>query len=142
MLTKIKGNITAMGHKRSGVSQSGNAWTVQEFVITDERNDIACFEVFGEENIAKFTLGQAIEVSCSINCREWNGKYFTTLRYYAPKEEQVAPQSQVAATPTPTPTPSPQVQPQVTYAQPYVAPQTQSVQMPNDVRVDDSTLPF
>lgn len=142
MLTKIKGNITAMGQKRSGVSQAGNAWTVQEFVITDERNDIACFEVFGEENIAKFTLGQAIEVSCSINCREWNGKYFTTLRYYAPKEEQVAPQSQVAAAPTPTPTPSPQVQPQVTYAQPYVQPQPQSVQMPNNVRVDDSTLPF
>jgi hypothetical protein len=142
MLTKIKGNITAMGQKRSGVSQAGNAWTVQEFVITDERNDIACFEVFGEENIAKFTLGQAIEVSCSINCREWNGKYFTTLRYYAPKEEQVAPQSQVAATPTPTPTPSPQVQPQVTYAQPYVAPQSTPTPTPQYSAPNVDSLPF
>ena len=140
MLTKIKGNITAIGQKRSGVSQSGNAWTVQEFVITDERNDIACFEVFGEENIAKFTLGQMIEVSCSINCREWNGKYFTTLRYYAPREEQVAAQPQVAATPTPTPTPAPS--PQANYTLPDVQPQPQ-VQQPQVMSMPNTNdLPF
>lgn len=142
MLTKIKGTITAMGQKRSGVSQQGNAWSVQEFVITDERNDIACFEVFGEENIAKFNIGQAVDISCSINCREWNGKYFTTLRYYAPREEQVATQPQVVATPIPTPTPTPQVQPQVTYAQPYVAPQPTPTPTPQYSAPNPNDLPF
>lgn len=106
MIVKVKGTISAVGQKKSGVSQSGNQWASQDFVVKDERENIVCMNVFGEEHIKKFAVGQNIEVDAILSAREWNGRYFNSLSYYAPREEytsatptqQVAPQQAQAAT--------------------------------------------
>ena len=85
MIVKIQGTITSALQKRSGVSQMGNAWAIQEFVVTDAQNNSLCFEVFGEENIQKFSINQQVNVDCILNSREYNGRYYTSLRYLAPK---------------------------------------------------------
>lgn len=87
MIVKVKGTISAVGQKKSGVSQAGNQWASQEFVVKDDRENIVCMNVFGEEHIKKFTAGQNIEVDAILSAREWNGRYFNSLSYYAPKEE-------------------------------------------------------
>lgn len=101
MIVKVKGTISAVGQKKSGVSQSGNQWASQDFVVKDERENIVCMNVFGEDHIKKFAVGQNIEVDAILSAREWNGRYFNSLSYYAPREEytsatqtqqQVAPQ--------------------------------------------------
>lgn len=145
MIIKVTGTITAQSALRQGVSQSsGNQWATQSFMVKDERGNDVCFEVFGMENISKFQVGQSISIDCTVTGREFNGRLYNDIRYLAPRQENVpTPQTQVQ---TPQPTtqvpPVAQPQPQVTYAQPYVQPQPQSVQMPNDVRMNDSTLPF
>ena len=104
MIVKVKGTMSAVGQKKSGVSQAGNQWASQEFVVKDERENVVCMNVFGEEHIKKFAVGQNIEADAILSAREWNGRYFNSLSYYAPKEEytsatqtqQVAPQQQQA----------------------------------------------
>ena len=143
MIIKVTGTITAQGALRQGVSQSsGNQWATQSFMVKDERGNDVCFEAFGMDNISKFKVGQSISIDCTVTGREFNGRLYNDIRYLAPRQENA-----------PTPTPQTQVQapqytehahhvaqpqPQATYAQPYVQPQQQSVQMPNDT----SSLPF
>lgn len=94
---KLKGTLLKALEKKSGISSTGNAWASQEFVITDngERPNLAVFEVFGEENINAFVsshkIGDIVEADCAINTREWNNRYYTSLRYLPPRQE-AAPQ--------------------------------------------------
>lgn len=132
MIVNIKGIITAALQKKTGVSQQGSAWAVQEFVVTDERNDAYCFEVFGEDNIQKFSIGLAVDIACILSCKEWNGKYYTKLRYYSPKEENATqPTNTTQAAPQPTPTQNAAPQ----YAQPQPVNFAQTAQ-------DNDGLPF
>jgi hypothetical protein len=148
MLVNVQGTITALGQKRSGVSAStGNAWAVQEFIIVDATNKTLHFEVFGEEHINKFCINQPINITCSIDSREYNGRYYhNTLRYVAPQAQQNPQQ------PMQQPAPAPQQAPQQfqqapqqyapqqpTYAQPVQAPQPQFNQ---PVTVPNTDLPF
>lgn len=96
MIVNVQGTITTALPKRSGVSQTGNAWAVQEFVVADANNNIVCFEAFGEENIQRFALQQPININCVLNSREYNGKYYTSLRYLPPKAQEQQPVQQVA----------------------------------------------
>jgi hypothetical protein len=96
MIVNVQGTITTALPRRSGVSQTGNAWAVQEFVVSDANNNIVCFEAFGEENIQRFALQQPININCVLNCREYNGKYYTSLRYLPPKAQEQQPTQQVA----------------------------------------------
>lgn len=105
MIVKVKGTISAVGQKKSGVSQSGNQWASQDFVVKDERENIVCMNVFGEDHIKKFEVGQNIEVDAILSAREWNGRYFNSLSYYAPREEytsETQPQQQVVSQPQAT----------------------------------------
>lgn len=148
MLVNVQGTITSLGQKRSGVSAStGNAWAVQEFVITDSNNQTLHFEVFGEEHISKFCLQQPINITCSISSREYNGRYYhNTLRYVAPQSQQNA--SQPMQQPTTAPQQAPQqfqqapqqyAPQQPAYAQPVQAPQPQFNQ---PVTAPNTDLPF
>lgn len=132
MLVNLQGTITAVGQKRSGVSAStGNAWAAQEFVITDASNQMLHFEVFGEEHISKFCAQQPINITCSLSSREYNGRYYHSLRYVAPQAQQNASQPMQQPAPAPQQAPqqfqqAPQQYPQQpTYAQPMQAPQPQ-----------------
>lgn len=127
MIVKIQGTITSALQKRSGVSQMGNAWAIQEFVVTDAQNNSLCFEVFGEENIQKFAINQQVNVDCILNSREYNGRYYTSLRYLAPKVDA---NQQSVQQPVQHP-----VQPmQQTVVQPY--------QQPMQTQASNDALPF
>lgn len=131
---RVQGTIIAALQKRSGVSQSsGNAWALQEFVIGRENNRHMVFEVFGEENIAKFQLGQQVDIEVYIDAREYNGRWYNSIRYMAPKTD---------AQPTASTQPIAQTAPQFTnqnaapqYAQPQPVNFAQTAQ-------DNDGLPF
>lgn len=149
-MEKVTGIITCLAQRKSGVSAStGNQWVVQTVVvardgITNEWEKYYCFDVFGEENISRFQVGQHIEVNVSVYATESNGSWYNRHKYLPPRQESApTPQPQVQSPqPTTQVPPMAQPHPNATYAQPYVQPQPQSVQMPNNVRMDDSALPF
>lgn len=139
MLVNLQGTITAVGQKRSGVSAStGNAWATQEFVITDASNQMLHFEVFGEEHISKFCLQQPINITCALSSREYNGRYYHSLRYVAPQAQQNAPQPMQAPAPAPQLAPQQYAPQQPAYTQPMPQAQPQYAQPVNN----SDNLPF
>lgn len=93
----IKGKIIAVLPERKGTSQKGEYY-IQEYVVEEEKGQYPmrlCFEVFGRENIDRFNIkeGDTVEVFYNFNAREWNGKWFNSIRAwrvskpYAEKEE-------------------------------------------------------
>lgn len=120
--------------KRSGVSQSsGNAWALQEFVIGRENNRHMVFEVFGEDNIAKFQLGQQVDIEVYIDAREYNGRWYNSIRYMAPKTDaQPTANTQPIAQQT-------QQMPAQNAAPQYAQPQPVSVAQPAQ---ENDELPF
>lgn len=131
---RVQGTIIAAMQKRSGVSQSsGNAWALQEFVLGRENNRHMVFEVFGEENIAKFQLGQQVDIEVYIDAREYNGRWYNSIRYMAPKTDvQPTASTQPIVQPTPQ-SPAQNEAPQ--YAQPQPANFAQTAQ-------ENDGLPF
>jgi len=82
---EIQGKVIAVMEPKSGVSNaSGNPWMLQEYVIEthDQFPRKMLFEVFGEEKIRQFSIqvGEELTVFFDINAREWNGRYFNSIR--------------------------------------------------------------
>lgn len=76
----INGKITNALPPRRGTSKAGNEWVSQDFVIENEQGEKICFNVFGEEKIKNSGLrvGAIASVTCKIESKEWNGKWFTS----------------------------------------------------------------
>ena len=84
---EITGKIIAVLTAKNGVSKStGNPWMVQEFVLeTAGQYPRKCvFNVFGEEKLKEFDIqiGQTITAYIDIDAREWEGKWFNTIKAY------------------------------------------------------------
>lgn len=82
---EITGKIIAVLPERGGTSaRTGNAWKVQEYVIEthEQYPKKMVFEVFGEERIQRFNIqpGDEKTVSYDIDAREWNGRWFNSIR--------------------------------------------------------------
>lgn len=77
----INGKITIALPQRKGVSKAGNEWVSQDFVIETNENEKFCFNVFGEDKIKETGLrvGVTASVTCKIESKEWNGKWFTSI---------------------------------------------------------------
>ena len=77
----INGKIVAALQPKNGVSKTGNAWMSQDFVIESDNEEKFCFNVFGEEKIKESGLrvGATASVTCKIESKEWNGKWFTSV---------------------------------------------------------------
>lgn len=85
----ITGSIKTILPVEKGIAKSsGKEWQKQSFIVANNdgyegREQIFCFEVFGEEkvsNLAKFQKeGDNVKVSFNISTNEWQGKYFTSL---------------------------------------------------------------
>ena len=88
----IKGKVIAEQPTTSGTSAQGNEWTKGGFVLeTDGQypKKIA-FEVFNKPDVlGSAQIGAGVDVSFDIESREYNAKYYTTLRAY--KVEVTAP---------------------------------------------------
>ena len=81
---ELEGKVIAVLEPRGGVSKAGNNWKAQEYVIeTHEAYPRKmCFDVFGEDKINQFNiqLGEELVVSFDIDAREWQGRWFNSIR--------------------------------------------------------------
>ena len=91
---ELSGKVIAVLEPRGGVSKTGNAWKVQEYVIetNDQYTRKMCLDVFGEEKINQFNiqLGEELTVSFDIDARDWQGRWFNSIRAW--KVERVSAQ--------------------------------------------------
>lgn len=83
---EIQGKIIAVMPERGGVSQRGTEWKVQEFVLEthEQYPKKMVFEVFGADRLSRFNIqiGQELNVAFDIDAREWNGRWFNSIRAY------------------------------------------------------------
>ncbi len=104
MSLEITGKIIAALEKRSGVARaSGNTWVAQEYVIETqgEYPRRVCFEVFGEERIKEFDIKvmDILTVSFDVDAREYNGRWYNTLRAWKVVREALPTPSAVVTAP-------------------------------------------
>lgn len=82
---ELTGKIIAVLPERGGVSQrTGSEWKVQEYVLETQEQypRKMCFDVFGADKIAQFALkiGEQVTVSFDIDAREYNGRWYNSIR--------------------------------------------------------------
>ena len=105
------GRIIAVLQPRGGVSKAGNEWKVQEYVIEEIQGQYPrkmCFEVFGNDKIEQFNIqmGEELTVSFDIDARQWQDRWFNSIRAW--KVERIsATAQQPAAAPQGAPVPPP-----------------------------------
>lgn len=97
---EIKLKIIQVLLPQEGVSQSGKQWKIQAYVgeTQEQYPRKVCFEVFGEDRINNNPCkeGQIVTVSFDIESREFNGRWYTSIRAWKVQpEEQVAQTEQV-----------------------------------------------
>lgn len=98
---ELSGRVIAVLEPRGGVSRNGNEWKVQEYVIEthDQYPRRMCFDVFGADKIQQFNIqmGEELNVSFDIDAREWQGRWFNSIRAW--RVERVNPNAQTAGVP-------------------------------------------
>ena len=81
---ELIGKIVQVLPLRTGTSKAGNPWQVQEYILETLGTQYprkVCFEVFGD-NVNKFPMqvGQEVTVSIDVESREFNGRWYTSVR--------------------------------------------------------------
>lgn len=115
---ELQGKVIAVLPERGGISQRGTEWKVQEYVIEthDQYQRKLAFEVFGADRIQRFNIqiGQEVLVAFDIDAREWNGRWFNSVRAYDVRPADPATVGMVQAAPAPQAAPvsaAPEAQP-------------------------------
>lgn len=83
---EIQGRIIKVLPAMEGVGRNGDPWKVQPYVLEtqgDYRRTVH-FEVFGEDRINRYPceIGQDVTVSFDLESREFNGRWYTSVRAY------------------------------------------------------------
>ena len=83
---EIQGKIILALPQRSGTSARGD-WKAQDFVVETLDGQFSrkmVFTVFGEERLQRFNIqvGQDVSVSFDIDAREYQGRWFNSIRAY------------------------------------------------------------
>lgn len=125
---EITGKITHILEARSGQSaRTGSNWTSQSFVIEaiepGRQYPTRCvFDVFGEDRLRQFNIqaGEVLTVSFDLDAREYNGRWFNSVRAWKVERAQIdpatgmpipftpaAPTSVAGAAPVAAPAPAP-----------------------------------
>ena len=108
---EVTGKIIQKLELQSGTSKAGNAWSKQEYVLETIENfpKKVHFDFFGERaNQYPLEVGDTITLSFDIESREWNGRWFTSIRgWKAEKNDAQAPAATPAASPVPNAVPAP-----------------------------------
>ena len=105
---EIVGKIIQVLPLQEGVGKNtGNPWKVQSYVLETQEQypRKVCFEIFGEDRIKNnmCQLDDIVTVSFDIESREFNGRWYTSIRAWKVQQGAVetTPQAQpVAATPS------------------------------------------
>ena len=80
---EITGKITHAFPEVSGTSKAGNTWKKREYVLETQETypRKVFFDFFGERaDQYPLTVGQMVKLSFDIESREYNGKWYTSIR--------------------------------------------------------------
>ena len=140
---EVVGKIIQVLPLQEGVGRNGNPWKLQAYVLEtlDQYPRKVHFEVFGEDRIKQnpCELDQLVTVSFDIESREFNGRWYTSIRAYRIQQGDM---TQNAAAPAAAP-----AQPAAAPVQPAAAAEPQAAPMnvdPFDASAGEGTsdLPF
>lgn len=84
---ELQGKIIAVLEPRSGVAKTtGKPFKVAQYILETQEQfpRKVMFEVFGEERISQLNIqmGGLLTVHFDIDAREYNGKWYNTMRAY------------------------------------------------------------
>ncbi len=119
----VVGKIIVVLPEVTGVSKAGNAWKKREYVLeTQESRPRQIFFDFFGERADQFPLqvGQVVRLYFDIESREYNGKWFTSIRGW--KVEDPATAAPQAAGSAAYGAPAAPANPYAAPANPYAAP--------------------
>lgn len=97
-----RGRISYIFPEQSGTSQAGKEWVSQVFTIDtgSQYNNIVAFKIVGREKVDNFAnynkIGQDVDVSFNIQCREYQGRYYTDLVAWMIKDVQTEQHSETS----------------------------------------------
>lgn len=80
---EITGKIIVALPEQSGVSKAGNTWKKKEYVLETQETypKKVHFDLFGDKaDKYPLTVGQTVKLSFDIESREYNGRWFTSIR--------------------------------------------------------------
>jgi len=113
---EVKGRIIQKLDPVSGTSKAGNAWSKQEYVLEtlDSFPRKIFFDFFGDRaNQYPLNVGDMVNLSFDIESREYQGRWYTSIRGW--KAEKIDPNAPAQGAPAPmqgapaTMAPSPEV---------------------------------
>jgi hypothetical protein len=109
---EVVGKIIQVLPEQSGVGRNGNPWKVQPYVLEtlDQYPRKVHFEVFGEDRIKlnPCEIDQLVTVSFDIESREFNGRWYTSIRAWKIQQGDVTQQAPAPAAAAPAqPAPAP-----------------------------------
>ena len=117
---EIVGKIIQVLPAQEGVSKStGNPWKIQSYVLETQEQypRKVCFEIFGEDKIKNnpCNVDDLVTVSFDIESREFNGRWYTSIRAWRVQQGDTtnaeAPAAPVQAVPAQTAPAQPAAQP-------------------------------
>ena len=101
----IEGQITAILPETRGVGQRGE-WVSQDFVLKTDDNypKNICFTILGADKIkeANIKIGDVVSIGVNIESREFNGRWYTSIKAWSVKKKSEARQQQSEPTPPPS----------------------------------------
>ena len=80
---EITGKIIVALPEQSGVSKAGNTWKKKEYVLETQETypKKVHFDLFGDKaDKYPLSVGQTVRLSFDIESREYNGRWFTSIR--------------------------------------------------------------
>lgn len=88
---EIKGKIIVALPEQSGVSKSGNNWKKREYVLETMETypKKVHFDLFGDRaDQYPLNVGEVVTLSFDIESREYNGRWFTSIRGWKVDKDQ------------------------------------------------------
>ena len=102
---EVVGKIIQVLPTQEGVGRNGNPWKLQGYVLEtlDQYPRKVHFEVFGEDRIKMnpCDVDQLVTVSFDIESREFNGRWYTSIRAWKIQQGDMTQQAAVAPTAAP-----------------------------------------
>lgn len=97
---EVKGNVIAILPIATGQGKNGE-WKSQDFVIETSGTypKKVCINLYGDKISLIPNIDEIVTVSVELESREYNGRWFTSVRAWKIDKEQSQPQVQQAPTP-------------------------------------------
>ena len=135
---EVVGKIIQVLPAQEGIGRNGNPWKVQPYVLEtlDQYPRKVHFEVFGEERIKQnpCDVDQLVTVSFDIESREFNGRWYTSIRAWRIQQGDTT-QAVAGAAPAAAPVAAPAAAPQPAAAPVEAAPVKVRVTCPSDAQM-------